>query len=220
MHNRWIAALCASLLLGSAPTLAADDTTVAGPGGEPDAWYRLGDDHNWLFQSVTVPMGFDRLRSVSFHFLGSDLGAFYTSRFTVSYGNPFSPLFAVILNQDADGPLTLDTGDVPVVPGSQLMLTFISDVDPEWWSVCGGRPEGCVPARYSARVGVTAGDEYDGGEWASHYDGPTGRDLAFEAAFTATPEPASMALVGSGLAGLLGLARRKRRGRDGGEPDA
>lgn len=219
MHNRRIAALCAALLLSAAHPLSAADPNVVGPGTEPAGWYNLGDDHNWMFQSLVVPEGADRLSSVSFQFLGSDLGPFYTSRFAVSYGNPFAPLFQAILNQDVDGLLTFDTGDVAVTPGSQLMLSFISDVDPEYWATCGGTPAGCVPARYSAQVGVTAGDAYDGGEWASHYNGPTEVDLAFQATFTATPEPASMTLVGSGLAGLIGLARRRRR-RDGAGADA
>lgn len=138
---------------------------------------------------------------------------------------------------DGSRPITFSTGSLELDPGAMYVAFLTTRDDPQ-------PPPECVDSRCHRSLNRMAmsyfnpgipGSPYAGGEmvgsdfWIEAGGGTQGGDrwipvstmggppdAAFSATFetTAAPEPASMALLGTGLAGLAGAARRRRRRRD------
>ncbi|MES2124293.1 MAG: PEP-CTERM sorting domain-containing protein [Gemmatimonadota bacterium] len=106
---------------------------------------------------------------------------------------------------------TFNTGGVSLLTGGESYIFFLD-------ALTGPGTMG-IGARYDAPYGGGNFVFQNGTDHTSDWDGLTGSDLAFIASFDrvpsggeeVVPEPATMTLLATGLFGMAGAARRKRR---------
>jgi hypothetical protein len=226
--------LASAVAAALASPLAAQTSTTVSTGTSPNYFGPLGIDSQGgaasaIAQTFMLPLNQNYLQSFTFYltnafngnslFLQAAVYAFNTDQLT---GPALftSALFAGSGNNSGNDALTIGGGNTPLnlllAPNTMYALVL--------WTLQGN---GSTPDGSGVLVNLAPGDPIANGAlfYATStnqadlsspggftaYDGTT--DVAFDASFTqsAVPEPATLMLVATGVAGLGGVGLRRRR---------
>lgn len=204
----------ALLALSVVASGSAQHTTTVGPKPtSPTQDWGLRWLRYYVYQSFTVPTNLKNGNSFRFNFWfdGSPMGNSLYLVNTFMYAS--HPGFEEVidsggLNQDDHGWQSWFISNANIRSGQVLYFLLSSDLTPEYDEACAAAGE--CPDIQEASTRVTNGNAYAGGDFYN-FGELTEQDLLFQAQFTTTPEPATMVLLGSGLAGIAAVALRKRR---------
>jgi hypothetical protein len=220
------------ILICVAPIHAAAQTVTVGPTLDgPTTDFELYGDTYFYWQSLAVPSlsvlprGFNYVK-LRFWFDGSRAGNDYFLS-AVSFGNgsfgngndgqglidQYNLEVHKQLDQDIHGWVQWIVPNPGWTSSQPLWFLFSADWTPSWFDHCEAFPNDSVCQDELASVRLTTTDTYADGIWSCDPDPDLPcreGDLLFEATFHSTPEPATVILLGSGLAGL-GMLRARRR---------
>ncbi len=224
MHRTLRASLLTALLAGSAASGLPAQATIS---TEAQAVGTFGTTANTVGQTFSVPDANNNvLQSFRLGFETSYTPEQYVARLMA--WNPGSlQLAGAPLFQSAVGTttglvpwryVTFDVGGIALDPTATYIffLSFAAGSGPDFAASTLTPPTDPYPGGSAYLVGDNMFDSVDTGtQWTQAFRPLGGLDLGFTAQFTpdatVTPEPASMALVGTGLAALVGARRRRRR---------
>ncbi len=194
-----VTGLVNTTLVGGLPTVSAFGSTYSGASGPITQtngsgqllWWTANGTSITTDGSGTIPVPFTGINQNFFPSTGggTDNSAFRTAVFTGTIdvtGAPTAYNFTLGSDDDSwlfiDGKLVGDDGGIKALSGSIFNTTMLSTGDHT------------VQIFFADRHTVQSGIEFDP-----------------QFAITATPEPASLSLVATGLVGVFGVVRRKRK---------
>ncbi len=197
------AALNSRSSTGSAPVTF--NITLGGGGGWQDI--QIGDGFDSPFNNAGLATGFGNL--------GSDFTAFDSYQLMISNPNIGGPSFMANIYMNTgwtDAPFSetdrfYENGWVWVNPGDSTLF----EIDFATAVPFGGGSPGVLNLDHVSSVGIKIGANVTGDENWNPFDWYESFDVDVSPVSGPVPEPATVALLGIGLAGLAGAEVRRRR---------
>lgn len=183
-------------LTGGLPTVSSYGQGYSGPSG-PITQVNGSGQLQWWTTGANITS--DGTGTVNVPFSGIDQGFFPTGQ--TGNGNFFRT--------------AIFTGNIDVPTGASYNFSLGSD-DDAWLFIDGalvgdnGGIKGGVPSVFNTGS-LSAGNHSVDLFFADRYQVQSGITFSPEFTVTSTPEPASMSLIATGLVGVFGMARRRRK---------
>ena len=194
-------------------------------GGSVGSWGSFGGGAgaDWG-QSFTTPTGYNQLDQFTFFFKGNGAGLpfrAYVATFNGATNTAGTMLFQSAITMGVNSatlaPFVFNTGGIAVTAGTK----YFAFVDASDYVASGGAAKSMGGEYADFGAGYAGGDFlYNNGINGTFTNTQTTGwtpkgDLVFNATFSssavvATPEPATLGLLATGLIGVVGVARRKR----------